>query len=537
VSDLSKRIDQLSPEKKALFELRMRQEGLSHAAVDVIARVPESSSYPLSFAQQRLWFLDQMEPGCAFYNEPLLAIRISGSLNRKAIAQTINEIVRRHESLRTTFTNVDGSPVQVIACPTPVPIGFIDLRLLPAAARETELRRLAQEEASRPFDLARGPLLRVNLLQLDDEDHAVFLEMHHIITDGWSNRLLLREIMLLYRAMCRGEPSPLLDLPIRYVDFAVWQSKRLRGEVLDNLVAYWKQQLSGELPVMELPADYPRPDIQRYIGRLETYVLDNELSQRIRQLCKSQDCTLFMTLFAALITLLYRYTGQEDIVVGTPIANRNRVETERVVGFFVNTLVLRVDVSGNPRFTELMSRIKKVAVGAYVHEDLPFEKLVELLQPERDLSRQALFQILFVLHNYPEASRDVLGLDRDLTLTRIEVDGGESKVDWALSVTELGDKGIKAQINYSTDLFKASTIRRMLRQYENLLRHVTANPETRLSAVRIFSDSDPDEGPQAAGASDNRNAILARLKNTRRKPVLVAPGNDAERREDKHAVS
>jgi aspartate racemase len=536
MSDLDKRIDRLSPEKKALFELAMRQKGLSYAIVDAIPKVPESGSYPLSFAQQRLWFLDQMEPGNAFYNEPLLAIRINGPLNLKALAQTIDEIVRRHESLRTTFANIDGRPVQVISRPTPVPIGFIDLRGLPAAARETELRRLAQEEASRPFDLVQGPLLRVNLLQLDEEDHTVFLEMHHIITDGWSNRLLLREIMLLYGAMCKGEPSPLPDLPIRYVDFAVWQSKRLRNEVLDNLVAYWKQQLSRNLSVVELPADYPRPVVQRYIGRLETHVLDNELSQRIRQLCKSQDCTSFMTLFAALVTLLYRYTGQEDIVVGTPIANRNRIETEGVVGFFVNTLVLRVDVSGNPRFTELMSRVKKVAVGAYVHEDLPFEKLVELLQPERDLSRQALFQVLFVLHNYPEASRDVPGLDRDVTLTRIEVDGGESKVDWALSVSDLENEGIKAQINYSTDLFKASTIRRMLRQYENLLRHVTANPETRLSAVRIFSDT--DEGPQAAGATDNHNAILARLKNTRRKPVVVAPGNDAERREDKpYAIS
>ena len=521
MSDLGKRIEQLPPEKRALLELLMQRKGLSRSPVGSIPRVPERDSYPLSFAQQRLWFMDQMEPGSPFYNEPLLAIRIRGPLDSEVLVRTFDEIVRRHESLRTTFANVDGKPVQRISPPAPAPVTAVDLRGLPAGQREVKLRELAQEEAGRPFDLSAGPLLRVTIVRLGGEDHTVLIEMHHIITDGWSNRILLREMMQLYDAASKGRPNPLPGLPIRYVDFAVWQNQWLKGKVLEELTAYWKRQLGGRLPVLQLPTDFPRPAVQRYIGRLETRILDRGLSEKVKQLCRGEDCTLFMTLFAAFLALLYRYTRQEDLVIGCPVANRNRVETEGVIGFFVNTLVLRVDVSGNPRFTELMRRVKKVAVDAYAHEDLPFEKMVEILQPERDLSRQALFQVLFVLHNYPGGPGDVQGLGQDLTLTRIEVDGGESKMDFAMAITDLEEEGIKAQINYSTDLFKTQTVRRMLRQYESLLRSVTANPETCLSAIRISSEE--DEGGRPADLPGGRGDIARRLKSTTRKPVIIAP--------------
>ncbi len=519
MSELSERIERLPPEKKALLRLALQAKGLNHPAVDVIPKAPPGDSYPLSFAQQRLWFLDQMAPGNAFYNEPLLAVRIEGPLNRAALAETINEIARRHESLRTRFADIDGRPVQIITPAAAVPIACHDLRHLPVASREAELRRLAQEEASRPFELAHGPLLRVSLVRLDEEDHTAFLEMHHIITDGWSNRLLLREILLLYGALSRGEPNPLPNVPIRYVDFAVWQRKWLTGATLQKLVAYWTRQLAGNLPVTQLPADFSRPAVQRYLGRLETHIIEPALSESVRQLGQRRDCTLFMTLLAAFVTLLRRYTGQEEIVIGTPVANRNRRETESVVGFFVNTLVMRVDVSGSPRFTELLDRVRKVAVDAYAHEDLPFEKLVEILRPERNLDRQALFQIIFGLHNYPETAYDIQVAGQKLRLSRMEVDGGESKVDWALSVTDLEQAGIKAQINYNTDLFRASTMSRLLRHYETILRHVTAAPDTRLNAIPLFCAAD-SQAPVAASAKP-QDAIREKLQTVRRKPVLI----------------
>lgn len=509
MSELLDRIDRLPPERQALFRMMLRRKGLHAPTPDVIPKAADSDSYPLSFAQQRLWFLDRMAPGNAFYNEPLLAMRIQGPLDCEALAETINTIVRRHESLRTIFADVDGRPVQIIAPATTVPIVYHDLRHLPVASREAELQRLAQEEASRPFELARGPLLRVSLVRLDEQDHTALLEMHHIITDGWSNRLLLREIFVLYAAISRGEPDPLADLPIRYVDFAVWQRNWLTGETLAKLVNYWTRQLAGNLPVSQFPPDFARPSVQRHLGRLETHVLGPDLSESVRQLGRRRDCTLFMTLFAAFVTLLHRYTGQDEIVIGTPVANRNRRETESVIGFFVNTLVMRVDVSGSPSFTELMERVRKVAVDAYAHEDLPFEKLVEILRPERNLDRQALFQIIFGLHNYPQTAQAIEVGGDSLRLTRIEVDGGESKVDWALSVTDLEHEGIKAQINYNTDLFRAATMHRLLRQYETILRHVTADPETRLNAIPVFS------------AADRGDVIREKLQTVRRKPVPI----------------
>ncbi|UZW58362.1 condensation domain-containing protein [Lysobacter enzymogenes] len=525
MSELSDRIGRLPPEKQALFRLMLKQRGLGPQGDDAIPRAAQAESYPLSFSQQRLWFLDQMAPGNAFYNEPLLALRIEGRLDRDALAATIDAVVRRHESLRTRFASFDGRPVQIIAPAATVPIVDHDLRHLPFAARESELQRLAQEEASRPFDLAQGPLLRVSLIRLDEHDHTALLEMHHIITDGWSNRLLLREILALYAAISRGEPDPLPAPPIRYADFAVWQRKRLSGAAMDKLVRYWTRQLAGDLPVSQFPADFPRPAVQRYLGRLETRMIAADTSEGVRRLGRRHDCTLFMTLFAAFVVLLQRHTGHDDVVVGTPVANRNRTETESVIGFFVNTLVMRVDASGGPRFSELLERVRKVAIDAYAHEDLPFEKLVEVLRPERNLDRQALFQILFGLHNYPDPAQAIEVGGESLRLSRIEVDGGESKVDWALSITDLDGEGIKAQINYNTDLYRAATMQRLLRQYENILRHVAAEPDARLNAIPVFGADDDADADRAHGGG-----LREKLKTVRRKPVAIDANAKGDRR-------
>ena len=523
MQQLSDRISKLPPEKQALFKRMLKQKGLSDAQDGAIPRVKDSHSYPLSFAQQRLWFLEQMEPGNPFYNEPLLALRIKGVLDRNAIEETFNALVIRHESLRARFASVDGKPVQIIEPATSVPIVFHDLLSLPLALRESEITKLAQEEASRPFDLSHGSLFRVSLLKLAEHEHAVFLEMHHIITDGWSNSILINEILQLYEAFSKKQKNTLPLVPIRYVDFADWQTKHLTGVTLEKLVDYWKKQLSGHLPVSEFPLDFPRPAVQRYRGRVETNLIGGELSNKIRLLAKKQDCTLFMTLLAAFVVLLQRYTGQNEIVIGTPVANRNRKETESVVGFFVNTLVIRIDMSDGPSFTQLMSRVRKTAIDAYAHEDLPFEKLVEILRPKRNLDKQALFQILFGLHNYPSSGQEVQSDSDDLQLSRMEVDGGESKMDWAMSITDLNEEGIKAQINYNTDLYRLSTMQRIHAEYETILQHVVLEPETYLNSIPIFSSG---EDKVAIGNPPKKQAIREKLKSVRRTPIPIDSKGD-----------
>ncbi|RMF30995.1 MAG: non-ribosomal peptide synthetase, partial [Chloroflexi bacterium] len=411
------------------IEAALREEaGLEAPPIEP---VPRDGDLPLSFAQQRLWFLDQLEPGNLLYNLPL-AVRLSGRLDVEALERSLSEIVRRHEVLRTTFASVGGKPRQVIAPPKPLPLPLVDLTGLPEARREAEVQRLAQEEARRPFDLAHGPLLRVQLLKLDDEEHVVLVTMHHIVSDGWSMGVFVREIAALYAAFAAGEPSPLPELPIQYADFAAWQRKWLQGETLEKQLAYWKEQLSGSPPVLELPTDRPRPSVQTSRGASFAFALPQDLSQAIQALSQEEGVTLFMTLLAAFQTLLYRYTGQEDICVGTPIANRNRPEIEGLIGFFVNTLVLRTDLSGNPRFTELLKRVREVALGAYAHQDLPFEMLVEALQPQRDMSHSPLFQVMFVLQNVPLEALEL----PDLTLRPVDVDRGTATFDLTLSMAE-----------------------------------------------------------------------------------------------------
>ncbi|RMF36691.1 MAG: non-ribosomal peptide synthetase, partial [Chloroflexi bacterium] len=396
MKEIARQIANLPPEKRALLELLLKEEGVDLSRSLILPRKREGNALPLSFAQQRLWFLDQLAPNTPLYNIPD-AIRLRGPLDVAVLERSLNEIVRRHESLRTTFRATDGKPVQVIAPTLKLPLPLVDLSGLPKAAREAEVQRLATEEAQRPFDLSRGPLLRVTLLRLGDEEHVALLTMHHIISDGWSMRVLVQELAALYDAFSHGRPSPLPDLPIQYADFALWQREWLQGEVLEEQLAYWKQQLSGSPPVLELPTDRPRPPVQSFRGAHRPFMLPRPLSQAIKALCRREGVTPFMLLLAAFQTLLHRYTGQDDISVGTPIANRNRAEIEGLIGYFANTLVLRTDLSGDPPFRELLKRVREVALGAYAHQDLPFEMLVDALQPERDLSHTPLFQVMFVL--------------------------------------------------------------------------------------------------------------------------------------------
>jgi len=448
-----------------------------------ILPVPRDGNLPLSFAQQRLWFIDQLEPGNAAYNFPA-AVRLKGPLNVAALEQSLNEIVRRHEVLRTTFATVDGCPVQVIAPTLTVRPAVVKLQELSEREREAEVQRLVIEEARLPFDLARGPLLRVTLLRLAEEEHVGLLTMHHIVSDGWSTGILIREMAVLYEAISCGRFSLLPELPIQYADFAHWQRQWLQGEVLETQLTYWKRQLLGA-PLLELPTDHPRPAVQSFRGSHQSLLLPKQVGEGLRALSRQEGITLFMTLLAAFQILLHRYTDQDDLIVGTPIANRNRLEIEGLIGFFVNTLVMRTDLSGNPTFREVSQRVREVCLEAYAHQDLPFERLVEELHLERSLAHNPLFQVMFVLQNAPVQA---LGLPA-LTLSPVEVDSGTVHFDLTLHIADT-EQGLIGTLAYNSDLFEAATITRMLGHFRILLEAVVANPERRLSDLPLLSETE-----------------------------------------------
>ena len=457
-----------------------------------LVSIPRDGSLPLSFAQQRLWFLDQLMPNNAFYNVPA-ALRLTGLLNLAALEQTFNEIVRRHEALRTTFAMVEGQPVQVIAPTLIVPLSVVDLRSLPNIERETQALRLITEAAQQPFNLSTDSLLRVRLLRLDETEHILLINLHHIVSDGWSMGVLIRELATLYAAISSEKPSPLPPLPIQYADFAYWQRQWLqevgatRESPLQAQLTYWQQQLDG-ISILNLPTDTPRPATQTYRGATQFLQLSKSLSEALEALSQREGVTLFMTLLAAFQTLLYRYTQQEDITVGTPIANRNRSEIEPLIGFFVNSLVLRTNLSGNPTFQELLSRVREVAFGAYAHQDLPFEKLVEELHPERSLSQNPLFQVVFALQNAPMENLELQGL----TLSPLQfVDTGATRFDLEFHLWETqNNDGISGFVVYSTDLFKQATINRMLGHFQTLLENIVAHPQTKIADLPILTEAE-----------------------------------------------
>ncbi|WP_443193781.1 amino acid adenylation domain-containing protein [Nostoc sp. UHCC 0926] len=449
-----------------------------------IERISRSQELPLSFAQERLWFLAQLEPNNPFYNVPG-AVRLQGQLNQEALQQSFNEVLRRHEALRTNFKTVDGQSVAVISSVTPLLLSVVDISELPSNQQESQIIQLTNFEAQQLFNLNSDLLLRVKLLRLCEQEHILLLTMHHIASDVWSIGVLVREVAALYQAFSTGLTSPLPELPIQYVDFAAWQRQWLQGEVLESQMSYWRKQLEGAPTVLELPTDHPRPAVQTFQGATYSFELSLELYAALNKLSQRQGATLFMTLLAAFMTLLWRYTGQEDIVVGSPIANRNRAEIEGLIGFFVNIQVLRTNLAGNPTFWELLTRVREMALGAYAHQDLPFEQLVEELQPQRDLSHTPLFQVMFALQNAPMSALELPGL----TLTPLESDSGAAKFDLTLYMTERA-QGLVATLEYNTDLFKLSTVSRMAEHLQSLLRGIVANPQQRLSDLPLLTQGE-----------------------------------------------
>ncbi|HEX8150236.1 MAG TPA: amino acid adenylation domain-containing protein [Pyrinomonadaceae bacterium] len=442
---------------------------------------PEGEGSPLSFAQQRLWFLDHFESDGAVYNVTS-AVRLTGDLDVGALERALTEIVRRHEVLRASFPMRDGRPAQVTAAARPVALPVSDLRRLPAGEREAEVRRRTSEEARRPFDLAAGPLLRASLMRLADDVHVALLVMHHIVSDGWSISVMTREVAALYEAFAAGRPSPLPELPVQYADFAAWQRRWLRGEALERQLDYWRGQLAGAEP-LELPADRPRPAVRSQRGAHNGFMLERELADSLRRLSRGEGVTLFMTLMAGFKALLHRYTGQHDISVGTPVAGRNRPEVEGLIGLFVNMLVLRTDLSDDPTVRELLGREREVALGAYAHQDVPFERLVEELQPQRNLSQTPLFQVVLAMQNAPRGAFELAGV----RMTEEPVESGTAKFDLVLTLEETAE-GLAASFEYSTDLFDAATVRRMAGHYAQILRGMAHDAGQRVSRLTPLTE-------------------------------------------------
>jgi len=479
MTDLARVISTLSPRKRALLVARN----------------------PLSFAQQRLWLFDQMAPGSPAYNVAS-ALRLVGSLDGPALQRTIHEIVRRHEVLRTTFLAPDGQPLQAVHPELAIPVSAIDLRALGEAERAAEMRRLLDAEARHPFDLAAGPLVRCGLLRLAEREHVFFATLHHIVADGWSVDVLTRELVALYAAFSAGRPSPLPELPIQYLDFARWQREWFTGGVLDEQLAFWKTQLAGAPPTLDLPTDHPVPRARSFRSGRRAVLLPPELVDALRRLSQRGEATLFMTVLAAFMALLGRLTGQSDLVVGSPAAGRTRAELEPLIGFFLNMLALRGQLAGNPGFLDLLGRVREVVLAAQSHQDLPFERLVEELQPERTLNRAPVVQTVFVWLIAAEQRLELPGL----ALAPVEVEVGASQYDLTLSVLDAVE-GLAAKLEYSADLFEEATIRRFLGYFEVLLSGLVKDPGRRLSDLPLLTAEEhrqllADWTSQGAGAPE-----------------------------------
>jgi len=449
-----------------------------------IPRRKDRRSAPLSFAQQRLWFLNQLEPESFAYNTAI-ALRFDGALNLAALSMALDAIVERHEVLRTTYVVEESSdPIQRIGQPQAVELPIIDLTECPRSERDEQAQRIIADLAKRPFKLDRDLMLRARLLRLALEQHVFVVVIHHVASDGWSSGILWRELAAYYTAFSQGKSVSLAELPIQYADYAAWQREWLSGKVLASQLGYWKKQLQ-DLPTLQLPADRPRPAVQSYRGAQQPFKLSEELIQALKKLSRDEGVTLFMTLLAAFQALLSRYSGQEDICIGSPIANRQYVEIEGLIGFFVNTLVLRSDLSGKPTFRELLSKVKWTALQSYAHQDLPFEKLVEELQPKRNLGVSPLFQVMFVFQNYPRNDFAVPGL----AVSSMELHQDTAKFDLSLALTETTD-GFEGRLEYSTDLFDPTTVARMIVHFQTLLEGIVANPEQRISELPLLTEAE-----------------------------------------------
>ena len=483
-SSITQRIANLSPVKRALLEQRLRQDGQESPALRTIQRCGARDLAPLSFAQQRLWFLNQLEPDICTYNETS-ALSLDGELNIKALHGALNAIVERHEVLRTTYEMADdGYPVQIVGAVQSVELPVLDISELAGSQRGAEVQRTAAELRGRPFDLSKDMPLRLALIRLSPRSHVLVVVKHHIASDGWSSGVFYRELASHYNWLTRGGTNPLPELPIQYADYAVWQRERLHGEALQRQLSYWKEKLRN-VPALELPTDRTRPAVQSYRGARQSITLSKDLSEKLKGLSRKEGVTLFMTLLAAFQILLHRYTGQDDIVVGSPIAGRTRSELEELIGFFVNALVYRNNLSGDPSFNELLAIVREGALQAYQHQDLPFEKLVEDLNPERTLSHSPVFQVLFAVQNVP---RQKFAIPR-LTVTPLEIESITAKFDLFAAFVER-DGRLILRIEYTVDLFNADTMERMVSHFRTLLDGIVANPERRISELPLLTEAE-----------------------------------------------
>src|SRR5215213_5232703 len=536
MSDLAERITALSPQQRALFEAMLRKKGLRAPEAQTIPRVERTASnlYPPSIDQERLWFIEQLQPGNTAYNI-FTASRLRGPLDVGAMHAAANELLRRHEVLRTTFKVVEGQPMQFVAPTLELSLAPVDLEPLPRAEREAEALRRVLEDVSAPFDLERGPLVRAGLLRLGATEHVFYLNMHHSITDRWSADIIEQDIGALYYSFLQGQPPSLPELPIQFVDYAVWQRERMRGEIYQAQLAYWKKQLGGAPFVLELPADNPRPSVQTFRGERVYFRLRKALLEALRELSREEGATMYMTLMAAYKLLLYRYTGQEDMLVGCSIANRDRPETQNMVGFLLNLLVLRTDMSGNPTFRELLARERETALGAYAHQDLPFGKLVQELRPTQDPSRNPIAQAAFIYLDFPELkTMESMGLE----VTPLVLDNGASRFDLTLALTET-DHGFDGSFEYIAGLYERPRMERMAKHLETLLEHVVADPDRRIRELPLltrrerrqllYDFNDTRRDPQPAGTI--HRLFEAQAARTPDAPALESGGASLSYRE------
>lgn len=480
-----------------------------------LVAVSRTDKLPLSFAQERLWVLAQLQSGDATYNE-LFALRLIGFLNREALEQSLNEIVRRHEALRTSFyIDEKGKPFQEIAPNLNIKLSVIDLSHLLIAEQEIEVQHLIDKEYKNPFDLSQVPLLRFTLLRAHEQEHILLFSIHHIVSDGWSMGVFVREIATLYTAFVSGETAILPTLPIQYVDFAIWQRQHLQGEKRETLLTYWKQQLAN-LPVLQLPTNRPRAEVKTNRGAIHKFFIPATISQQLQKLSQQENVTLFMTLLASFKILLQRYTNQDDIIVGTDVANRNQSEIEPLIGFFINLLVLRTDLTGNPTFRELLQRVRTQTLAAYAHQDLPFDELVRELQPERHLSNTVpLFQVLFVLQNIPNSALELPGL----TLNLLEVESKTARFDLALFLTET-EQGIEGKWQYNADLFASDTITNLTNHWQTLINNIVAEPQSRINTFEMLTET--EKAQQTMQQQERKSAKRQKFMNIAPKAVSLS---------------
>jgi len=511
-SNYSQRIANLSPAK---LELMLRQLGKSKTASangqPISRRMSTGTTLPpASFAQEGLWFLNQLEPDSPAYNVPL-TVRLDGALNIAALERSLSEVVRRHESLRTTFRVESGSLVQIIAPPASLKLPVVDLSGLAEAQREAEATKLAVQDAQRPFDLSREPLIRATIVRLSEQEHFAVIAMHHIISDAWSMSLFIQEVAALYEPFAKGVPAVLPEPPIQFADYAFWQREQLQGEALESQLSYWMDQLRNLPSVTELPAGRPRPSTLSDKGTRRFIKLSKELTSALKELSRREGATLFMTLLAAFQVLLHSYTGQEDILIGSPIANRTRPETETLIGLFVNTLVLRGDLSGNPSFRELITRVRETTLAADAHQSLPFDKLVKAIQPNRSLNHMPLVQVAFTLRNNPA---HVLALPA-LVMRPLEIDRGTVQFDLTLNLVER-EQALIGSFEYRTDLFEADTIIGMWERYERILGTMIAAPQVTLSQLEV-TIAEADRKQRDANKKELADVRLQKVMQIKRK--------------------